>query len=219
MNMFDIVILIALAIFTVMGAKRGLIMTLCGLVVAVFALVGAPVAADALSPAVAAVIQPGLESTIQTAVDEAAANGQEITIELPQAIEESGLIEALLDSDVYQHFAAAVESGVEQGMENVAHGVSVALADTLSWLLVYIIAFGVIIIAGKIVARILDLAALLPGLHFVNKSLGGVCGFLKGLIYVAVVASLAAGFGLVSPENLENSLLLDLFSSFTTISL
>ena len=219
MNMFDIVILIALAVFTVMGAQRGLIMTLCGLVVAVFALVGAPVAADALSPAVAAVIQPGLESTIQTAVDEAAANGQEITIELPQAIEESGLIEALLDSDVYQHFAAAVESGVEQGMETVAHGVSVALADTLSWLLVYIIAFAVIIIAGKIVARILDLAALLPGLHFINKSLGGVCGFLKGLIYVAVVASLAAGFGLVSPENLENSLLLALFSSFTTISL
>lgn len=219
MNMFDIVILIALAVFTVLGAKRGLIMTLCGLVVAVFALVGAPIAADTLSPAVAAVIQPGLENTIQTAVDEAAASGQEITIELPQAIEESGLIEALLDSDVYQHFAAAVESGVEQGMENVAYGVSVALSDTLSWLLVYILAFVVIIFAGKLIARILDLAALLPGLHFINKSLGGVCGFLKGLIYVAVVASLAAGFGLISPENLENSLLLELFSSFTTISL
>ncbi len=219
MNMFDIVILIALAVFTVLGAKRGLIMTLCGLVVSIFALVGAPIAADALSPAVAAVIEPGLENTIQIAVDEAVADGQEISIELPEAIEETGVMELLLNSEVYQHFASAVETGVEQGVEAVAQGVAEALANTAAWLLVYIVAFALILILGHLIARVLDLAALLPGLHFLNRSLGGVCGFLKGLVYVAVAASLAAGFGLVSQESLDSSALLALFSSFTTISL
>lgn len=219
MNLFDIVILIAIALFTLMGAKRGLIMTLCGLVVAVLALIGSPIAADALSPMVAEAIRPGLETTIQAAVDEAAANGEEITIQLPEAIEESGLIEILLNSEVYQHFAAAVESGVEQGMDNVAAGVAEALSGTLAWFVVYLAAFIGIVIAGNLIARVLDLAALLPGLHFINKSLGGLCGFFKGIVYAVVVVSLAISFGLIPAEHLEGSLLVELLSTYSVVFL
>ncbi|MBQ3089778.1 MAG: CvpA family protein [Oscillospiraceae bacterium] len=219
MNVLDIVILIALAIFTVFGANRGLIMTLCGLVIAVLALVGSPVVADTVSPVAAAIIQPGLENTIQDAVDEAVANGQEITIELPEAIEESGLMEMMLNSEVYQHFASAVESGVESGMEGVAEGVSTALANTMAWFFVYIVAFLAILVLGNLVARLLNLASMLPGLNFLNKSLGAVLGFLKGAVYMSVFASLASSFGLVPPEMLDGSLLLKLFASFAAIAL
>ncbi|MCD8047288.1 MAG: CvpA family protein, partial [Clostridiales bacterium] len=62
-------------------------------------------------------------------------------------------------------------------------------------------------------------AARLPGLHFLNKSLGGGCGLLQGLVIVAVVCSLGSAFGLIPQQDIENSVLLELLASLTTFSL
>ena len=104
-------------------------------------------------------------------------------------------------------------------MEGVAEGVSTALANTMAWFFVYIVAFLAILVLGNLVARLLNLASMLPGLNFLNKSLGAVLGFLKGAVYMSVFASLASSFGLVPPEMLDGSLLLKLFASFAAIAL
>lgn len=220
MNLFDVVILIVLVVFTFLGLHRGLIMTLCGLVVSILALVGAPIAADQLSPALAYMIQPAIQSAVQTNVDQAVANSTAVG---EFSLEDGSLLEQLVGSDFYQSFAQNAQQSVEQGIQDATQTVAVtigeSLAQTIAWLVVYVIAFALILFLGRLLARVLDLAAMLPGLHFLNKSLGGIFGFLKGLIIVAVVASLGVGFGLIPPESVAGSVLLRLFSSFGTVSL
>lgn len=220
MNLFDLIILGVLALFTYLGIRRGLIMTLAGLVVSILALVGAPIAADQLSPAVANMLQPAIENAVQTNVDQALANN---TASVTFSLEEGSLLQQLVDSEFYQYFSQSAQQSVEQGIQETTHAVTAtvaeSLAQSLAWLAVYVIAFAVILALGRLLARVLDLAALLPGLHLINKSLGGVCGLLKGLVLVAVAASLGVGFGLIPPASVSSSVLLQLFSSLGTVSL
>lgn len=223
MNLFDVLILAALAVFTVMGTRKGLIMTLCGLVVSILALVGAQAAADQLAPSVAYVIQPSIRGVIEFQVDQSFAEEAEAAYSFDLAPEEDGLLQQIMDSEVYQHFAQSVEESVQEGVQTtvdtVADSVASALAQSVAWLVVYIVAFVLILLLGNLLARVLNLAAALPGLHLLNKSLGGVCGLLKGAIVIAVVCSLGAGFGLIPVESIQSSALLGLFSAFSTISL
>mgnify|MGYP001854949337 FL=1 len=48
--LFDIILLIVLAAFTIHGASRGLLLSLCGLVAVLVAFIGAGLLAGALSP-------------------------------------------------------------------------------------------------------------------------------------------------------------------------
>lgn len=220
MNLFDLIILALLALFVFLGMRRGLIMTLCGLVVSVVALVGAPVVADQVSPALAYLIQPAIQNAVQSNMDQAVANS---TATGAFSLGEGTFLGQLAESQFYQYFAQNAQQTVEEGIQNattaVAASLSSSLAQTVAWLVVYVVAFVVILVVGKLVARVLNLAATLPGLHFLNTSLGGVCGLLTGLVLVAVLASLGVGFGLISPESVSGSALLQFFSSFGTVSL
>lgn len=223
MNLFDIIILAVLAAFTLLGARRGLIMTLCGLVTAILALIGAQIAADQLAPSVAYVIQPSIRNAVELQVDQAFEAEAEAAYSFELTPETDGLLQQILGSEIYQHFAQSVEDSVQEGVQNTvdsaADHIAAALAQSVAWLAVYVLAFILILFLGRLLARVLDVAAALPGLHFLNKSLGGVCGLLKGLVLVAAVCSLGVSFGLISRESVQSSALLELFSAFSTISL
>lgn len=220
MNLFDLIILIVLALFLWLGVRRGLIMTLCGLVVTILALIGAQAAADQFSPYLASMIQPSLQSTLLANIDDAVASSDATS---NFTLEDGGLLEQVLGSEYYEYFAQSFQQSVEEGVqstaETVAATVAQSLAETIAWLIVYLVAFALIILLGKLLAKVLDLAAMLPGLHFLNKSLGGLLGLIKGVLIVAVLCSLGAGFGLIPAESVQSSALLKIFSSFTTVSL
>ncbi|MCC8129716.1 MAG: CvpA family protein [Clostridiales bacterium] len=223
MNLFDVIIIVVLVLFTVLGARRGLIMTLCGLVTAILALVGAQFVADNLTPTVAQMIQPAIQSSIQQSIDEALDTEPETESEASAALKEGGVLAQIFDSEVYQEFSQSIQESIDQGIQEATSGVAESMAVSLScsiaWLVLYVVAFGVILVLGNLAARVLNVAARLPGLHFLNKSLGGVCGLVRGLVIVAVVCSLGSCFGLISQESIQNSLLLETFASFTTFSL
>lgn len=220
MNLFDVLILAALVIFTLLGARRGLIMTLCGLVVTIVAMVGAQAAANQLSPSLAYLMEPAIQNAVQSNVDQAIADN---TAMGEFSLEEGSLLEQLVGSDFFQYFSQSAQESVEQGIQDATQTVAVtvaeSLAHTIAWLIVYLIAFALILFLGRLLTHVLNLAATLPGLHFVNQLLGGVLGLLKGIIIVAVLASLGVGFGLIPTQSVSGSALLQLFSSFGTISI
>ena len=221
MNLFDIIILAALVLFVLSGVRRGMILTVCGLVTAIVALIGAQVAADALSPTVAQMFQPAFESSVQLRLEEtlgetdtlpSAGTGQEV-IDLAPLLGEDGLLGQMVQSDFYQHFAGAVSETVGNSVESIGAAISAALAQSAAWLVVYLIAFFVIMLLGRLLTGVLNLAAALPGLRFLNKTLGGVCGLIKGVIVLAVLCSLAVGTGLIGQDSVQSSALLSLFAA------
>ena len=66
----DIVLLVVLLIFTVHGASRGLLLSLCGLVAVLVAFIGAGFAAEALAPKVADFLEPRFAAAIEERLDQ-----------------------------------------------------------------------------------------------------------------------------------------------------
>ena len=223
MNLFDVIILAMLAIFALIGARKGLIMTICGLVAAVLALTGARMAADQLSPALAYAIEPTIRDAVYSDMQDKISQPAEETQEFQWKEEDGGLLEQIVGSDFYQYFMDAVENNiheqVQQATETAADVVAASLARTVAWLMIYLVAFALILFLGHLLGKGLDLVAQLPGLRMMNRSLGGLCGFLQGAVIAATLCSLGVGFGLIPQESVESSRLLALFSAFSTISL
>ncbi len=223
MNLFDIVILIALLLFVLSGIRRGMILTVCGLVTAIVALIGAQMAADALSPTVAQIFQPAFESSIQLQLEDTLGeagtlpsdSAEQDILDLTPLLGEDGLLGQMVQSDFYQHFAGAVSETVGNSVESIGTAISAALAQSVAWLVVYLVAFFLIMLLGRLLTGVLNLAATLPGLRFLNKTLGGVCGLIKGVIMLAVLCSLAVGTGLIAQESVQSSALLNLFSAIS----
>ncbi|MDE6107999.1 MAG: CvpA family protein, partial [Oscillospiraceae bacterium] len=67
----DVLLITVLVFFTLRGAKKGFVLTLCSLVAVLVAIIGANLLADMLAPKVAQAIQPKLEQVILEQVNDA----------------------------------------------------------------------------------------------------------------------------------------------------
>ena len=69
MAVFDVILFLIVVLFAALGVRRGLVLTVCGLLSIVVALGGAKVAADSLSPMVAEAITPRIVAHLQRCRD------------------------------------------------------------------------------------------------------------------------------------------------------
>ena len=67
---FDIVILLILAVFALLGAKRGLLLSLCGLLAVLVAFIGASAVSDIMAPKVAAYLEPKFAAALEQRLEE-----------------------------------------------------------------------------------------------------------------------------------------------------
>ena len=182
----DLILLVILLFFTLMGAKRGFVLTLCSLVAVIVALVGANFLANTLTPAVSKAIEPTIETTIQTALESQVQSLQDTaTGETLSAIREKG--------GLYAFVADAMAGALEQvdlspTVAQVASQAATAVAAQLAHGLLFLVAFFLVLLGWTLLSHALDLVAKLPGLSSLNGLLGGVVGLVKGLIiaYLAV---------------------------------
>ncbi len=202
----DILIIAALVLFTVLGAHRGFVLTLCSLLAVVVALVGANAAADALAPKFADALQPRLEVSIQESLEERA-----LAAGSPGGLPVSEALAVLRDKGgVYQWAADKLEGALDAGLTETAAQVAAAaasaVAEQIARGLIFLLAFFVVLLAWTVLSHALDLVAKLPGLSSLNRSLGGAMGLVKGLIlvYLAVWA-LYPLTGFVSQETAQST--------------
>lgn len=198
--MLDLLLAAILVLFTLLGAKRGFVLTLCSLVAVLVALVGANFLADALTPAVSKAIQPSIEATIQATLE-----GQVQSNNYETALDET--LDALRDKGgLYTFVADAMDDALKHmdltpTLARVAAQAASMVAAQLAHGLLFLVAFFLVLIVWTILSHALDLVAKLPGLSSLNGLLGGAVGLVKGLIiaYLAVWG-LYTLTGTVSPE-------------------
>lgn len=184
----DLILLVIVLFFALMGAKRGFVLTLCSLVAVIVALVGANFLADTLTPAVSKAIEPTIETTIQTALESQVQSLQDAaTDETLDAIREKGGLYAFV---VDAMTGALEQMDLSPTVAQVAAQAATAVAAQLAHGLLFLAAFFLVLLGWTLLSHALDLVAKLPGLSSLNGLLGGVVGLLKGLIiaYIAVWA-------------------------------
>ena len=225
---FDIVILLILAVFALLGAKRGLLLSLCGLLAVLVAFIGASAVSDIMAPKVAAYLEPkfaaALEEQIQSASwqsDRSAGAAGAVT---PDDLPLQDVLNVLKDMGFYQSAVDAVDKAVRAGMTEVAASaaaaVAASIAGSVAHMLIFGLSFVLILILWTILSRALDLVARLPGLHALNKTGGALLGLVKGCILLFVCAWVLRYLGNIIPEEaVDQTRLLKFFMTTNPVTL
>ena len=223
----DGLVLAVLLIFACIGARRGLILSLCGLLAFVVAFLGASFAARTLSPVVADALEPRFAAAIEEQLNESIrqqAEAGEAAVLSPDDVPLEGVLDALREMGFYETLINTVDRAVESGMTAVAASaaaaVAAAIAQSAAYLILFLLGFFLILLAWRLLSRALDLVARLPGLHFLNKTGGSLFGLVQGCIILFVAAWLLQFFGQMLPRELvEQTVLLKFFMTTNPFSL
>lgn len=223
----DGLVLAVLLIFACIGARRGLILSLCGLLAFVVAFLGASFAARTLSPVVADALEPKFAAAIEEQLNESIrqqAEAGEAAVLSPDDVPLEGVLDALREMGFYETLINTVDKAVESGMTaaaaSAAAAVAAAIAQSAAYLILFLLGFFLILLAWRLLSRALDLVARLPGLHFLNKTGGALFGLVQGCIILFVAAWLLQFFGQMLPRELvEQTVLLKFFMTTNPFSL
>ena len=223
----DGLVLAVLLIFACIGARRGLILSLCGLLAFVVAFLGASFAARTLSPVVADALEPRFAAAIEEQLNESIrqqAEAGEAAVLSPDDVPLEGVLDALREMGFYETLINTVDRAVESGMTAVAASaaaaVAAAIAQSAAYLILFLLGFFLILLAWRLLSRALDLVARLPRLHFLNTTGGALFGLVQGCIILFVAAWLLQFFGQVLPRELvEQTVLLKFFMTTNPFSL
>lgn len=228
----DLIIVAVFLIFAAIGAHRGLVLSLCGLLAVLVAFVGASFAARTLSPMVANALEPRFAAAIEEQLNEQIQNSQ-VQTDLtdpgagevsPDTLPLQDVLNALREMGFYETLIDSVNQAVEDGMTAVAASaaaqVAAAIAQSAAYLIIFLVGFILILVAWKLISHALDLVARLPGLHFLNKTLGALFGLIQACIILFIAAWLLQFFGGILPQDaVEKTHLLKFFMSANPFAL
>lgn len=220
---YDGIIVAILLFFFLRGRKRGLILSLCGLAAFFVAIIGARMACDAFTPHVADLLQPRFSSVIEVQLD----NGlsEKLNEMLIKAEESDNAIIGLLTGlGFYEDVADVIQNAVlgetAQTVTDVAMALARTVAEVVACVLVFVVAFLLITVAWFLLSHALDLAARLPIIHGLNRTLGGLFGLLQGMLLLFLIAWVLRLMGGVIPqETVDQTTLLKFFCTSNPLSL
>ena len=218
MAVFDVILFLIVVLFAALGVRRGLVLTVCGLLSIVVALGGAKVAADSLSPMVAEAITPRITATVEGRLEK---NVSDSVKDAGETAKDSlsGILSIFGSSDTYekasQQLQEAIQSGLQPSLETAARSVAKDLAQPVAWWAVYGLSFCLILLVWELVSKLLDLVAKLPVLNLANRLMGGGVGLLKGALVVGLICVLVLRFGLVTAAETKEIVFLQFFSNFS----
>lgn len=192
MNWYTLAALIILAICILRGLQVGLIRSACGLlaVAAAIALASqagtlfSPLLADSMTSPIASLIEAMMMDSLSDAFGDAALNA----IDSSALFSSQEIISILQTFGLYDTVSSAVNSAVSTTLDAVvpiaAEAIAAQLAEYLAYTIIYICVFALILIAGRLLGSVLNLADHVPGIHLLNRAGGAVFGFLKGLAII-----------------------------------
>lgn len=190
---FDLILLAVVLVFALLGARRGLVLSLCSLAAVVLALAAACLVSDALTAPLAGQAAPMLRDFLGERLNEWLRSGA-------QALESadgflSRIAQGLLNTEQW-----AVQS------EGFLSEFSQAVAEAVIRPVLFLLTFVVALIAWKLISHALDLVARLPVLHTLNTAGGFLFGAVKGGLLLAVLLLAVLAFRPeLLPEELRES--------------
>ncbi len=205
----DIVIALALVLTAAIGAWKGLVKSLAGVIIVVAAFIGASFVANAFAEPVAQWLGPVIEEHIV----------EKLTTE--NTADAQSMLEAFhFNGESLQQMIDEVTGTVkETGME-LLHAVTDSVAHSVAYAAVYLVAFLVLLLVAWLLLKPVHLLVKLPVLRTVNALGGGVLGLIWGALLVFLVVWLLRRFDLLlTAEMVDGSLLLQFFANNSPLSL
>ena len=214
--LLDLVILGLLLYCLIQGLRRGFILTLCSLLAVLLAFLGGwYLATQPLEEK----LEPVILHAMLAQEESEAADSPEQT-DLPSQSEQANPSE----NGLFHRFPQSLQDQLTQTTEDWKQAtraeLAAAAAGLLARSLLFLAGFFGVLILWLILCHTLNLVAKLPGLHLLNKLLGGLLGLIKGLLLLMVARWILCDLlGWIPASIAAESRLLPLLSSFSIFSL
>jgi len=236
--LLDLVILAVLALAVWRGMRRGLVRTIAGALAIFVAFVGASITVDFLNEPVSRIIQPVIKQGVTEAFQQQTGVGVQIedhsgpVLSLPPQEDEEEeepeiqvpldvILEYFEENRYLRPFSHSVKAALDQGLINLAasalEAVSTYAAIRIARVLIFIVAFVVLMAVWFFFSRALDLAFRLPVLSSLNSWGGGAAGFLRGALLLWIAAWLLRESVIPQPV-IDGSIFLKFFCQNSPLS-
>lgn len=204
----DIVIAAVLVLSVIIGAARGLLKSLAGVLIVAVALFGASWASREFAEPVAQWLYPVLEEKLQEYMPQETAS-------LEDTLEKFNFSGEKLQEMMDEILQKAKDTGGTV-FDAATESISLSIASAL----VFLIVFLVLLLVLWLLMQPLHALMKLPGLNLLNRIGGGTLGLVVGalLVFLAVWAMLRFGI-LLTPELVEETYLLQFFANNSPLSL
>ena len=227
----DILIIAIIAFCAWQGYKRGILGGIVAIVFIVVSVYGAGIMASAFSNEFTNMFRPFISGWLDRVEVEAAeevapwdlrGRSTEDLFRLEPGIEPVVARQAFLELGVHEsradQFVERYLDERERGDVSFNRAMTEVSVTTFCFLMVYIIAFLLILIGLTVIYNVIHLSFKLPGLKLVDDIGGGILGLIQGLLLVFML-SWALGFtGLLLPEDfLEQTSVVEFFVARDTM--
>lgn len=232
---FDLAIVVILFLFALWGRHRGLILSVFSLLALLVAIVGGFIVSNLLTPTVTEWVQPMVEDTVVSAVQSALPEDAVVALgglsddsmdelELPDDFSLDAVQDYLKEAgvelpDQVQTFLEQLEeenTDAPLSVEDLTAAAAKQTAEAIVRVVLFLLAFVLILILWHLLARALDLVSRLPGLNAMNKLGGFLFGAVRGALLLFVAAWLLKWYpsaldSLIPAETIEQTYLLKFF--------
>lgn len=188
----DIVIVLVLAFFAWRGAKKGLILTLFGMLGLIVAILGARFVSNTFYKPVADIIEPALHQKVES-LEESILRSADYDVDLGLDDSVDALIDVLRERGTFPGLVRLLDTATEKsaipedGLHSATETLSTYLAELAARVALFVLFFIGILLVWFLVSHILDLAFKLPILNAINVVGGLVLGLAKAIVIVFVV--------------------------------
>lgn len=202
----DIILLLIFVVCILSGYRKGLILSLCTLLMLALSCLGAAAVQQAFTPKVAnwmepkvtsyvaGVIRDGVETSTESAMEQTGEvgltiGGQQVTLgDLAGILSGFGL-------DVQESVQGAAQNVAEPLVQSVAKSISQSIVTSVAGLLIFLGAFLVIYLLLHSISLILNLVDRLPVVHTLNHAGGAVIGGVSCALVLTVLMGLLVNSG------------------------
>ena len=201
----DIVIVVIVAFCTWRGFKSGIVRGVFGVLTLIVSLYAANIAATAYSGEFTGMLKPFVGGVIDSALaevpDEESVGAYETAF---SALRKIGLPVSAAEQVAGQSVSG---DGGQNGF--LADTITDKLSSALSYAAVFGIAFLLLAIIFAVVGNLINLVFSIPGLRLADGIAGTAFGLLKGLVIVYAIAVIVRYIGLLAPETIEQTVVLN----------
>lgn len=216
----DILAVAILVIFAIRGRKRGLIKTVAGILALVLAFWGASFLAEQTTPYLSEkYVEPWLYDSIMpeisTGTEPAAPPATEAaaTDSIGNALSSIGFSDSFISS-FFSDFAISLSDSMSQITSNVSQ----TLGSKITYAVLFIVFFLVLYLLFRLLANLINLLAKIPGINFVNRTLGLILGLIFGFLTILVLSYILTKIGILSPEQISDTYVLRFLLSISPLA-
>lgn len=215
--LIELILLLVLVFCVLSGYRKGLLMSLCTLLILVLCCLGASAAQQKLTPPVVEAVAPMVQQTVEMKLQEQMENGTQQAVEeaeeagitiAGQSITLGDLVSLLqrLGLDVEAAVTERANTALEPAAAAAAEAVTQAIVQPLVELIIYLLAFLILYLVLHSVALAVNVVDRLPVIHTLNRFGGAALGFFSGMLLLTVLLTVFRRTGWI-PEGMGHGLL------------